>query len=286
MSLAKLQRGAGDVAAEVEMSRMNWAGSFLLVEGPSDERFWKTRRNARCEVVVATGRAQVLGALEILNQRNTCGVLGIVDDDLDEASGTALPLRNAVALTPMDLESMLIQSGALGHVLAEFGNEQKISKFVLSEGMPIRDALYGRVTLFAKLRWIHRRDGNRSSLDSLKPKRFCDVQTWSYDEVAIKTEGVRLGLAASVEELDVKLGSLPRIEEYRVCRGHDLVDVLVGGLMHRIGDGSISRDALCAVLRTSYQHAELRASKAWASICSWESGNSPYMIVAESVRAS
>ena len=43
------------LVAEIRMHRMSHDGSFLIVEGKDDVRFWTSRRHTSCELVDGEG---------------------------------------------------------------------------------------------------------------------------------------------------------------------------------------------------------------------------------------
>ncbi|WP_216675320.1 hypothetical protein, partial [Paraburkholderia elongata] len=66
-----ITRSSGDIVAEVEMSRTNFAGSFLLVEGASDSKFFKHHVGDDCaELVICSGKLPAVEAINALNARN------------------------------------------------------------------------------------------------------------------------------------------------------------------------------------------------------------------------
>ena len=76
-------KNPGTLAAEIKMTRTNHNGSFLVVEGIDEVRFWTPRLLADCEIVNGEGKPNVLGAVHRLDTMKFDGVLGIVDSDYD-----------------------------------------------------------------------------------------------------------------------------------------------------------------------------------------------------------
>jgi hypothetical protein len=278
MSWTRLQKSAGVVAAEIEMSRLNWGGAFTVVEGVSDSRFWDCRRAVSCEIVIATGRPQVLGALKILNQRHCLGVVGVVDDDFDTLTQQVHGIANVINTDPRDIEGILLRSSALEKVLAEFGDTEKIRDFLEIEPPTIRDALLRRAEIFGRIRWANLLNAS-ATIDALKPQRFCDRGTWSYDTAQIKREAIKLGVAPDLIALDAMLAILPNAPSWHVCRGHDLVDVLVGGLLGAIGRGTADQRAVEATLRAGLEDVEFRGTHLWREMTSWELANRGFHVL-------
>jgi hypothetical protein len=278
MSQGVSEQTAGVVAAEIELLRMNWSGSFLVVEGVTDSKFWRTRKNDLCDLVIAQGRRMVLNSLSILNSRAIQGVLGIVDDDFDALLGNNPLIENVISTDPRDLEGVLLRARALEKVLAEYADANRLATFLAVEGGCIREAILRRTILFGRIRWINE-VGTQANLESLKPLRFCDVATWSYDEAAIMQEAVKLHVAQTVEELSQQIGELPPADPWLVCRGHDLIDVLLGGLLGVLGGADARRPAIESMLRSGLEGTELQSTQLYKDIRNWETTNSPFQIL-------
>ncbi len=61
-------RSVGTVVAEIRMIRILYNGALLVLEGPDDIKFWKTRADVRpshprCRLVEAGGKLTVTQAL-------------------------------------------------------------------------------------------------------------------------------------------------------------------------------------------------------------------------------
>ena len=81
-----ITRTVGDVVAEIIISRTDFAGSFLVVEGDIDSKFF-SRRVAKhhCQIVIAGGKTTVCGAVLRAYEAGQAGILGAIDDDQGEA---------------------------------------------------------------------------------------------------------------------------------------------------------------------------------------------------------
>ena len=142
------------------MKRQLRRGSFLVIEGPDDLRFWQSRvAPAHCELITGDGKQNVEGALVRLDQRGFAGVLGIVDDDFDALVERPLPSFNLLATDAHDLECVLLRSSALERLLAEYGDPAKIRRFEDAQDCTVRTALIERGLVFGRLRWLALRCG-------------------------------------------------------------------------------------------------------------------------------
>jgi Protein of unknown function (DUF4435) len=272
-------RSAGDVASEIAMSRLNWKGSFLMVEGPSDSKFWKPRKHESCDIVLATGRDQVLGAAQIIARAGLDGVLGIVDDDFDTLTGNVHNVPNVLNTEPRDLEGMLLRSRALDKVLAEYADAQQTKSFLASEPPSVLDALLRRAEFFGKLRLINYLSRKPVSLRALRPPRFRVQNTWTYDEAAIVAEAIRLGMGPDAATITQNISALSPASPWHLCRGHDLLLILADGIKTTLGRDELSEETLSMCLRSGFEEHELRASRLWAEIEAWELQSPPYRVL-------
>jgi hypothetical protein len=147
-------RTVGDVVAEMLMSRTTTSGSLLVIEGSDDIKFWKTRIAAypTCQLIQGGSKATVIGAVIKAESLHIPGVLGVVDDDHDSLVGRSLPSANLIHTGMCDIETLLLNSDALDHVVAELGDGSKIAALQAKEGMSIRDILVARSLIFGQLR--------------------------------------------------------------------------------------------------------------------------------------
>ena len=266
-------RSGADIVAEIEMVRTNFRGGFLVVEGDSDERFFRSRLPENSYIVIADGKRNVETAFSILDSDHSHSqnlVVGVVDEDYDWLTGHNVVSQNIVKMDPRDLEGLLLRSSALSSVLAEFANAGSVEIFRAATGESIRDALVSRAEIFGRIRMASAL-GPQVCLKKLKPQRFCDVSTWSYDINAIKSEAVRLGVAPDVASLDRLISTLSAPSPWHIVRGHDAIDVLVGGLKGVLGgNASVSDRDVERVLRQALQDSELRSSHFFGSLTAWQ----------------
>jgi hypothetical protein len=275
-------KSPGDIEAEVLMMRQVHAGSFLLVEGVTDVRFWTPRvADGACELVDGNGKPNVEGALTRLDSRGFAGVLGIVDDDCDSLDFRMLPSPNLIATDAHDLECLLLRSPALDRVLGEYGSKIKIKNFEKSRGIGVRDALVGLGLELGLLRWLSRREGWPYPFGDRGPARFIDKATWAIDTERLHSEVIVSGAYASVTDLRAAIDTLPDHDPWSICQGHDLIAILGIGLREVLGTlkGGTGVDHIAAMLRSAYDDIELQSGHLGASIRAWERANAPYQIL-------
>lgn len=276
------EKTPGTIAAEVLMERMVHRGSFLLVEGDDDVRFFRPRiDDESCHLVDCRGKRNALAAIARLDQVRLRGALAVVDDDFDTLLGTVPPSLNLVRSDAADLESVLVRSPALDRVLAELADPDAVRRLQQEEG-GVRAALLSRGLPFGKLRWLGLRRGWALRFEQLKATNFVDAQTWQVKLDALYEEGVRLGMPLAKEAIAAELEALPAADPYWVCRGHDLIDILVVGLKGNLGRGGRvqpSRETVGSLLRQSLHADEFAATLLHAGIVGWQDRNPPYQVL-------
>lgn len=276
------EKTPGTIAAEVLMECTVHRGSFLLVEGDDDVRFFRPRINDdSCHLVDCRGKRNALAAIARLDQVRLRGALAVVDDDFDTLLGTAPPSLNLVRSDAADLECVLLRSPALDRVLAELADPDAVRRLQQEEG-GVRTALLSRGLPFGKLRWLALRRGWELRFEQLKATNFVAAETWQVNLDALYEEGVRLGMPLAKEAIAAELDALPAADPYWVCRGHDLIDILVVGLKGSLGRGGRtqpSRELVSSLLRQSLHADEFAATLLHAGIASWQDRSPPYQVL-------
>ena len=272
------------IANEIIMSRDLFEGSFLLVEGPDDYKFWEYRIDkGRCEIVKTEGKPNLLGAIDNLNNRGFLGALGIIDDDGDSLENNRTLSANLIATDGHDLECLLLQSPpALERgVLAELGNPKKIEQFQIQTGLSVRDRLLENGLVFGRLRWLSKRKDWQLKFEALKPERFMDREAWRVDvENLTKVAATQL-TGTNKEEIRNLFQTLPDADPWLVCQGHDLLEILRLGLQNVLGDmkASQGKSHLAAFLRAAFHDTHLAATQLYQNIRVWEQANAPYQVL-------
>ena len=265
-------KNPGIIEAEVKMERQVNDCSFLIVEGADDARFWGPRRHSACTLVDGEGKPNVVAAVQRLDG-DVGGVLGIVDEDYDCLMGKSLGSSNLMAVSPHDLECFLLcHTPALDSVLAEFGVRTKIVSFEARESTDVRTALLHRASHFGQLRWAAQACGLNIRSDEIRIRRFLDEKTWEVDRPGL----IRAAAADLEDELERCIGRLPKVQPWRLVRGHDVLEVLRIGLRNVLGDSSVGVRDIARVLRAA---GRLEGTTLLEEIQRWEEANLPYLVL-------
>lgn len=262
-----------NLVTEIKMTRTTHKGSFLLLEGADDCRFFSARV-AQCELVDCGGKPNVLGVLPLLAQND--GILGVVDHDYDWDLSISYP-DNVTHTHVHDLECLLLQSHALDHVVAEFADPTRLKSFE-ARGESVRDALIRRGLLHGQLRWLNARLGWPMDFKLWKVRKFLD-KNWDLDRDQVLKAAINQGCPLTQTALEAALAALPAADPWRVCRGHDLVDILCDGLSKLFGQKGFRENQVPQVLRQALDKPSFLATPLANDILAWERTHPPYQVL-------
>lgn len=273
-------------ANAIRLRRSTFSGTFLFVEGSSDKSFYEhfTDR-ATCVLVIVSGKPsskdRVIKVLGALQKSNFHGALAIVDADFDRLEGFVDDNPNLFRTDLHDLETMLINSSALDRVIAEFGSEDKITRF----GEDIRTVILENGVIIGYLRWISKIDSLNLTFDGIKFSSFINEKTLKIDQSKFIQEVKNQSQAHSLnnEGLQQRINSQKdeNHDPCQVCCGHDLVEILSLGFRKAIGSyqpSEVKPDILERSLRLAYEGVYFHKTELYLFIRSWESNNQPFKV--------
>ena len=278
---------ADDVANGIRMTRTQFRGTFLIVEGQTaDLRVYKRLIDPeQAQVTPAHNKNNALAALEILENTNFLGVVAIVDADfwrLEEVEPTS---PNLFITDTHDLETMLLESPSLEKLLDELGSEDKITNFTANNKMEVRQALLAAACPIGYLRWISQRSNLSLKFEDIVFGRFIDRQILHIDVSElireVKNKSRRHDLSDS--NLQDKINELTdsKHNSWDICCGHDLVCILSVGLRSALGSknsNEVEQETLERLLRTGYESAYFFSTRLYQALRKWETSNPPFRI--------
>ncbi|MFN7923667.1 MAG: hypothetical protein U0Q16_26430 [Bryobacteraceae bacterium] len=271
-------RTVGNVISEIVMSRNDFSGTLLVLEGDEDVKLLKPRCSPRhCRFVLGGGKPAVIGA--VAGTAHIKGVLGVVDDDHETLLAPPLPVPNLIRTETRDIECLILGSAALDRVLAEAGDAGKIHEFELSEGTGVREALVKRSLAFGHLRYLNARHGWNLPFDELKPARFVNRETWATDHAALLAEASKLIPGQTPRQLEAHLEGVPAVDPWRMLHGRDTLSVLQIGLLRVLGSKQRSIEDIMIMLRLAFDDLLFRATDLCAAIRTWEGRNPPFQVL-------
>jgi len=270
------------LANEVRLKRTQFSGAFILVEGPTDSRFYRRFIDSdRCRLVVCFEKRLALEALEVLQSDGLPGVLGLVDSDFDILDGRASS-ANVVNCDCHDLDGMLIRSPALETVLHEHASLKKWSRFEGTFGGTVRDWLLATARCLGYLRWSSIRRNWNLTFEGLHFGRFIDATDLSLDPAALCREVRNNSQAHHLDEKELSEAGWPGDQghdPWQLCCGPDMVELLTIGLRRGIGTcQGLTSELTARALRLAFSQSDFESSQLHSGLRSWE-GNTGYRVL-------
>lgn len=278
---------ADHIANEIRMTRSQFAGSFLIVEGQgTDARVYGGFiDDSVCQIIPAHGKENAIRAIEILEQSNFSGVLAIVDADFWRLDSIPLPSPNVFITDAHDLEMMILQSPALEKVLREVGSDEKIKRFTDQQGKPLREILLNIACPIGCLRWISLQENLSLIFEDIDLGKFVDERTLTINIIGMittiknKSRHHALDEAAFQEKVNDLINRGHDL--WDICCGHDLTCVLSLGLRKAFGSNNaqdVRPEMIEKFLRVAYAFSYFSATQLAQSLRDWEVKHAPFQI--------
>lgn len=269
-----LTRSTGDVVAEVKMSLAAFKGVNVLVEGPTDSKFWKLQfdRNAAFQVVICGNKHVVTSSIKQLEILSLPLMLGIIDDDFDTILGIVHGSNNIFATDTHDLETMFLCSSALQVILTEYGDEVKIARFESASTKSVLDALVEMALIWGKLRLISERNKTNVDFDDFSPWKYVKEDTWGLDMNRLFAD---FGLKISTTPSDVEKLVVSEINHpiWNVIQGHDAMDILAIGIRKVLSNKQVNVKDLNSAFRLAYNKGLFVPTKLFQNVSQWATSN-------------
>ncbi len=278
---------ANHLANEIRMTRTQFRGSFLIVEGQTaDFRVYKRLVDPKqTKIIPAHNKDRALAALQILENADFDGVVAIVDADFWRLEGVEPASPNLFITDTHDLETMLLESPSLDKLLDEFGSEQKMTNFTANSKMEVRQALLAAARPIGYLRWASQRDNLSLTFEGIIFSRFIDHNTLHIDsselirEVKNKSRRHDLSESGLQDKIDELTDS--KHNSWDICCGHDLVSILSFGLYRVLGSNQrreVEPEVLEKFLRAGYESTYFLSTQLYQLLRGWEASNLPFRI--------
>ena len=278
---------ADNVANEIRMTRTQFSGVFLIVEGQTaDLPVYRRLVDPKlAQVTPAHSKDNALVALKILEDAHFPGVVAIVDADFWRLEELDPMSPNQFITDTHDLETMLLESPSLEKLLDEFGSEQKITNFTANNKTDIRQALLTAAGPIGYLRWASQRSNLSLKFEGIIFSRFIDDETLHVDIRdlirVVKNKSGRHDL--SDDDLQDKINELADSKHsyWDICCGHDLVCILSFGLRRTLGSNQhreVKPEVLEKFLRAGYESAYFSSTQLYRSLRRWETSNPQFRI--------
>lgn len=270
-------------ANEIRLMRETSKKTFLLIEGRSDEKFYKRFVHQTCELITVSGKPsskeRVIAVLKILERANFQGVLAIVDADFDHLENSPHNSPNLMRTDTHDLETMLLKSLAFDKVIIELGSEKKIKKF----GRDIKTALLEVGKSIGYLRWISQTEQLNLKFEGITFSKFIDEKKLQINELKLIQEIKNKSQVFNLKDEDIqtRLNNKKNSshDPWQVCCGHDLVEILSFSLRKTFGSVTVKTDDLEVSLRLAYETAYFCETQLYLSIRIWETSNKSFKVL-------
>ena len=233
---------------------------IMVVEGVTDMRLYgKFTEPDKVEIVIAHSKDKVHDSVTVCNsRRNDPKVIGIMDSDLDIIEKSQENDGPIFETDTRDSESLMVMSEALHNVLWEYGDRNKIRTFE-ERYRPIREAVLEAAYPLGLLMYVSDKYKYGLCFKDLDFYRFINKRTLTCNvqemirTVLANTKYRRVEPSTLYKKLSSEMNCR---RPYRaVCRGHDLVNVLVIGLRDTFGSynaQNIREGELGGALRMAY----------------------------------
>lgn len=266
-----------DVANEISMRRSLEKGAFVVVEGVTDFRLYgKFAHQEDCRLAIAYSKSNVLMTVkEMTKDRGDALVSGIVDADYDRLDGT----RHSLPIFPTDthdLETMIMRSRALDNILWEYGDQDRIRSFQERRGKDVRSVLLEACYPINLLMYLSLQNNYELSFRDLDHSGFIHSSTLvvdlekMVDYVYSQSNFVKENKKAILRALRQEMGK--RLDPWQVCRGHDMVDVLLLGFKHVFGSynsRALNHGSLSGALRLAYHKDQFHDTQLFTALDRW-----------------
>lgn len=278
--------------------------SFLFVEGCDDTRFWGNYKTGRCDILPAGNQENVIETLKFKSLRKDLRrrVAGIVDPDYELIDPTGKLLVDDLLHDDVpDLENMIVSRKTIAAAMfrpGPFDNTDDADKFAedwLNAALQL-SMDYGYFRLVAKQHRnfnlvpnsIESSYGNCINYSTFRLKR--------HETAELVVERSRNAKVSASELLEaVKAAQCQNESSRLLVRGKDLLNFMLCvclSVFEKTADDELVRsklkDWLCIVrdsdqlfrrLQAKYKCEDLKRTKLYGRIGSWEKANCPYKIL-------
>lgn len=269
------------VANEVRMTRAaDKNKAILIVEGSSDARlFNKLFDDSKCAFVVSLGKERALISVSALNEKESSGVLCILDKDFSDHLEPDQEVDNILLTDENDIELMIICSGAFGNLVDEFGSLNKITELENEERRTLREIIFDSAAFLGTLRflslsrnWNLKFNGMNYTFES-RSSFYLNKNTMIRHILSRSENSTNIKDVDLLEDAESLLRSIHCKRKY--CSGHDCIRVLAHGLARAIGnsnkfDSETGAQDLEKILRLSYSLDDFMKTNLFESIRAWQ----------------
>lgn len=272
------------VLGEIALLRGYADNAVLLVEGPSDSRFFSAFVSSPvCDIVIAYGRGNSLETLRRLRTRRVRGVVCVIDRDLDDHFGGPLDDPDVVVTDCPDIEVMMIRSSSFDKLVAELGALAKI-KALRTDADGIRAVILERAGPVLFLKYLSRALNLGLKFQDLKYRFVNTMLEFDETEMIISVLNHSQKTTDSVDELSRGIVEARNsgIQLWDVGCGHVLTEFIGRAFRSLFGthnSGDVSADKIESRLRLGFSEFNFKLCDLFTKLTAWENRNAPYRVL-------
>jgi len=273
--------------------------SFVVVEGRDDLEIYKRfiDYDALSDIVFVNGRENVEAAFPVPEEYRQRS-LGIIDLDFDYAFPDKNYPEGIIVLETHDLETFILSSPAFVSLLEAYGVPQLIATFEKQQGCTVIQRIIQSGKLIGILRLIDciRKNNGMPGINFkvLPFEQFIHHQSLILDidaliECVIKNTNHPKIKSLNPEIIKNQIMELDSryLDEWVVCQGHDLLEILTVGLKFVFGyPREYSRKKVQNKLKAVEicQPCHIIGRHFHKNLLQWEKEHIPYKVLLESLR--
>jgi hypothetical protein len=260
----------------------------LLVEGGFDQRFWRMHCARDCRVTPKRGRQAVLAELDRAKGHPDAVLLGVLDADLDRVEDRLVIRDDVIWTDAHDLEGTLIALPALGKLIAQLVDPEKLVEDEARWTESIQVRLFRHGAEMGRLRWLVQREDLAALVFKKKSKRElnlfdryerCVDADWSPSLGKIIEQLINYSSAHHLLSQDLvdQCEALAEADPAQLCNGHDLIGFL--RVSPQIGKRSLVAEDLADRLAGACERHWLASTRMWQGIESWEQAHPGFHVL-------
>lgn len=241
----------------------------LLVEGETDQIYWKKFILRECFIQSGNGKVNLKRIIEMLNfEEGDLKFLALVDLDYDRILKRIWKYENVIFTDENDFEVMILKDEALYNYLDEFVGEENLTWFEKHYEMEFSEYLFyvasyiGAIRLYSQIKNLHFSLKNLQSLNEYSLKEITNIDVL-IDKVLILSQEEKKLVIKEILEIRKSFG------ECNICNGHDLTNVM-SVILREYFKVKKTREEIEIGLRLAYDSAYLKDTELFKSILKWE----------------
>lgn len=277
-----------------EYEREHGIHYFLVVEGDSDEKFFKKFLDCeKCKVSkIGEGgndrennKKKVLEFIKKQNERRKKCYLGIIDADFDHILQKEETTENIITTDYHDMEMVILNSQPdISSLYAEIADTRLIKEFENNSGQFIESVMNVAYEIgILRLACIKRPERSRPSTKDLKfqssIRKDFSINMHELVTRVVKGSDGKCQFEQDLEEW-MNFEKQQNHDKYQVCCGHDVTAILVQCFSDdedSLGYGCtplLNSSRIESLLRVAYRSDSFQQTKMYTKILEWQKKNS------------